>query len=186
MVSRAKWIPGSLNTLSAASRYATVLLPEGLKALKRVAKEAGFDLRGAYLNLDGGFDSAHNRKCIFNAGLIPNIKENPRNRKHTKRGRRSMPGRFSGRHRRWRDAMALSPRCNTTIAGCPRVATRCGRHCITSIAGLRTGRHRRRDFSGGRFPICLRACCHRSTRCLCPGSVVRPSRQLIEGAGCPA
>jgi transposase len=27
-------------------------------------------------------------KCIFNAGLIPNIKENPRNRKTTKRGRK--------------------------------------------------------------------------------------------------
>src|SRR6266436_6300058 len=65
-----------------------VLLPESLKALKRVAKEVGLDLRGASLNLDGGFDSAHNRKCIFNAGLIPNIKENPRNRKTTKRGRK--------------------------------------------------------------------------------------------------
>jgi len=67
-----------------------VLLPEGLKALKRVAKEVGVDLRGAYLNLDGGFDSTHNRKCIFNAGLIPNIKENPRNRKTTKRGRKRL------------------------------------------------------------------------------------------------
>ena len=46
------------------------------------------DLRGASLNLDGGFDSRHNRKCIFNAGLIPNIPENPRNRKHPKRGRK--------------------------------------------------------------------------------------------------
>ena len=35
-----------------------VLLPESLKALKEVAKEVGLDLRGAYLNLDGGFDSA--------------------------------------------------------------------------------------------------------------------------------
>src|ERR1051325_2419530 len=67
-----------------------VLLPEGLKALKRVAKEVGLDLRGAYRNLDGGFDAAHNRTCIFNAGLIPNIKENPRNRKHTKRGRKRL------------------------------------------------------------------------------------------------
>src|SRR6266850_228572 len=50
-----------------------MLLPEGLQALKKVAKEVGLDLRGAYLNLDGGFDSAHNRKCIFNAGLIPNF-----------------------------------------------------------------------------------------------------------------
>src|SRR5438045_8452464 len=67
-----------------------VLLPESLHALKKVAKEVGLDLRGAYLNLDGGFDSAHNRKCIFNAGLIPNIKENPRNRKTTKRGRKRL------------------------------------------------------------------------------------------------
>ena len=65
-----------------------VLLPKGLKALKQVAKEVGLDLRGAYLNLDGGFDSRANRKCIFNAGMIPNITENPRNRKHTKRGRK--------------------------------------------------------------------------------------------------
>src|SRR2546421_7137723 len=41
-----------------------------------------------HLNLDAGFDSTHNRKCIFNAGMIPNSKENPRNRKPTKRGRK--------------------------------------------------------------------------------------------------
>jgi transposase len=64
------------------------LLPESLKALKKVAKEVSLDLRGAYLNLDGGFDSAHNRKRIFNAGMIPNIPENPRNRKRTQRGRK--------------------------------------------------------------------------------------------------
>jgi len=67
-----------------------VLLPEGLKALKKVAQEVGVDLRGASLNLDGGFDSAHNRTCIFNAGMMPNIKDNPRNRKTTKRGRKRL------------------------------------------------------------------------------------------------
>lgn len=67
-----------------------VLFPEGLKALKKVAKEVGVDLRGASLNLDGGFDSARNRKCLFNAGLIPNIKENRRNRKTVKRGRKRL------------------------------------------------------------------------------------------------
>jgi len=66
----------------------TVLLPEGLKALKRVAKRTGLVLEGAYLNLDGGFDSKANRKAIFNAGMIPNINENPRNRTTTKRGRK--------------------------------------------------------------------------------------------------
>jgi hypothetical protein len=39
-----------------------MLLPQGLKALKRVAKEVGVDLRGASLNLDGGFDSTWGKK----------------------------------------------------------------------------------------------------------------------------
>jgi transposase len=65
-----------------------VLLPDGLKALKKVAKQVGLDLRDAHVNLDAGFDSTYNRKCIFNVGMIPNIKENPRNRKRTKRGRK--------------------------------------------------------------------------------------------------
>jgi hypothetical protein len=67
-----------------------VLFPDGLKALKKVAKEVSLDLRGAYVNLDAGFDSTYNRKCIFNAGMIPNIKENPRNRKQTRRGRKRL------------------------------------------------------------------------------------------------
>jgi hypothetical protein len=67
-----------------------VLLPESLKALKGVVKTVGLTLTGAYLNLDAGFDSTHNRKCIFNAGMIPNITENPRNRKRTKRGRKRL------------------------------------------------------------------------------------------------
>ena len=41
----------------------------------------GPKIDGEYLNLDGGFDSRRNREAIFNAGLIPNINENPRNRK---------------------------------------------------------------------------------------------------------
>jgi transposase len=67
-----------------------VLLPEGLKALKKMAKEVGLDLNGASLNLDGGFDSLANRKGICNAGMIPNIKEHPRHRKTTKRGRKRL------------------------------------------------------------------------------------------------
>jgi transposase len=67
-----------------------VLLPDGLKALKKVAKQVGLDLRDAYVNLDAGFDSTYNRKCMFNAGMIPNITENPRNRKRTKRGRKRL------------------------------------------------------------------------------------------------
>jgi transposase len=65
-----------------------VLLPQGLKDLKRVAREVGLELSGAVLNLDAGFDSKANRKAVFNAGLKPNIKENPRNRQKPKRGRK--------------------------------------------------------------------------------------------------
>jgi transposase len=48
----------------------TVLLPDGLNELKRMARLTGLKIDGSYLNLDGGFDSRHNRKAIFNAGLI--------------------------------------------------------------------------------------------------------------------
>jgi transposase len=68
----------------------TVLLPDGLNALKHVARVTDLKIDGAYLNLDGGFDSRRNRKAIFNAGLVPNIKENPRNRKTPKRGRKRL------------------------------------------------------------------------------------------------
>ena len=67
-----------------------MLLPEGLNALKRIARLTDLRIGGSYLNLDGGFDSRHNRKAIFNAGLIPNIKENPRNRQVPKGGRKRL------------------------------------------------------------------------------------------------
>jgi hypothetical protein len=65
-----------------------VLLPKGLKAWKQVATQVGLDLKGAYLNLEGGFDATPNRQCMFNAGMISHIKANPRHRKTTKRGRK--------------------------------------------------------------------------------------------------
>jgi hypothetical protein len=55
-----------------------------------MARLTDLKIDGSYLNLDGGFDSRHNRKAIFNAGLIPDIKENSRNRKAPKRGRKRL------------------------------------------------------------------------------------------------
>jgi hypothetical protein len=69
------------------NRSDSVLWPQGLRDLKSVAAQTGLDLTGATLNLDAGFDSKANRKHLFNAGMKPNIKENPRNRKQSKRGR---------------------------------------------------------------------------------------------------
>jgi hypothetical protein len=67
-----------------------VLLPDGLNALKKVARPVSVDRRDAYVNLDAGLDSTYHRKGIFNAGMIPNITANPRNRKRTKRGRKRL------------------------------------------------------------------------------------------------
>ena len=75
-------------TVAPVNEVDMVLLPQGLKDLKRVARHVGLDLTGAVLNLDAGFDSKANRKAVFNAGLTPNIKENPRTRQTPKRGRK--------------------------------------------------------------------------------------------------
>jgi len=67
-----------------------VLLPQGLHALKQVAKQVRVEIRGAEVNLDGGFDARAHRKAIFHAGMIPNSKEHPRNRKRPQRGRKRL------------------------------------------------------------------------------------------------
>jgi transposase len=66
-----------------------VLLPDALNDLKQTCRACEIEIPTATpLNLDPGFDSRKNRKAVWNAGLIPNIKENPRKRKKPKRGRK--------------------------------------------------------------------------------------------------
>ena len=48
------------------------------------------DILGSVISLDGAYDSKKNRKMIFNAGMVPNINENKRNRKSMKRGRKRL------------------------------------------------------------------------------------------------
>jgi len=64
------------------------LLPKALMPLKTITKLLNIDITGSIMSLDGGYDSKDNRKRIFNAGMIPNIPENKRNRKTNKRGRK--------------------------------------------------------------------------------------------------
>ena len=64
----------------------TPLFPEALQGLKKIAKFVGIDLSGSVMSLDSAYDSRENRKMIFNNEMIPNIKENKRNRKKVKRG----------------------------------------------------------------------------------------------------
>lgn len=63
------------------------LFPNAFKELKKILKEIGIAIAGSIMSLDAGYDSRENRKEIFNAKMVPNIKENPRNRKKAKRGR---------------------------------------------------------------------------------------------------
>ena len=52
----------------------TVLLPDGLHALKRVARLTDLKIDGAYLNLDGGFDSGATAKPSSTRGWFPTSK----------------------------------------------------------------------------------------------------------------
>lgn len=58
--------------------------------LKRIARVVGLSLVGSIMSLDGVYDCAVNRKMIFNAGMTPNINENKRNRKTSKKGRKRL------------------------------------------------------------------------------------------------
>lgn len=66
----------------------TKMLKPGLERLVLCAKAVGFSLKNVFMSLDGIYNSRKNRKAIFNLGMTPNIPENKRNRKKTKRGRK--------------------------------------------------------------------------------------------------
>jgi len=65
------------------------LKPHLQSAFKEM-KRWGLGIKGAYFNADMAFDTKDARKTCFNHGLIPNIPENSRNRKQTKRGRKRL------------------------------------------------------------------------------------------------
>jgi hypothetical protein len=64
------------------------MIRDAFKPLKKIAKIIGLSLDGITMSLDGVYDCKANRKMIFNASMIPNINENKRNRKRSKRGRK--------------------------------------------------------------------------------------------------
>lgn len=73
-------------TIAPGNQHETTLLADAIKSLKGVFKKIGSSVTGAIASLDSAYDSFANRKLIFNSGMIPNIKENVRNRIKTKRG----------------------------------------------------------------------------------------------------
>ena len=66
------------------------LMVPALTALTAIAKAIAVDLQGSIASFDGVYDGKANRKAIFNRGLVPNIPENRRGRKKTKRGRKRL------------------------------------------------------------------------------------------------
>lgn len=72
--------------MAPGNRHESPLFIKAFSHLKNIASKVGLSLKGCIMSLDSAYDSIKNRKAIFNSGLIPNIKENPRNRKSTKRG----------------------------------------------------------------------------------------------------
>jgi transposase len=61
-------------------------LHSAFKAIKRL----GLSIAGACFNADSSFDTQAARKVCFNHHVVPNIAENKRNRKSTKRGRKRL------------------------------------------------------------------------------------------------
>jgi transposase len=66
---------------AAGNKNESPLFEPALLSLKKIANRVGLDLKDSVMSLDGAYDSRKNRKLIFNAGMIPNINENKRNRK---------------------------------------------------------------------------------------------------------
>ena len=70
------------------NRHEGPLFGKAFGFLRDIFKRMGKSLHEKVMSLDSAYDSKSNRKIIFNAGMLPNIKENKRNRKEAKRGRK--------------------------------------------------------------------------------------------------
>ena len=57
-----------------------------LQEIFKSMKQSSLEFQGAFFNADKAFDTKDARKTCFNHGVVPNIDENKRNRKATKRG----------------------------------------------------------------------------------------------------
>lgn len=77
-------------TIAPGNRHESKLFDEAMESLKSICTRCGIWIKEKTMSLDSAYDSFKNRKKIFNAGMIPNIKENPRNRKRKKRGRKRL------------------------------------------------------------------------------------------------
>ncbi len=73
---------------SPGNKHESPLFIRAFDFLKNLMKRIGITISRSIMSLDSAYDSIKNRKTIFNAGMIPNIKENKRNRIKNKRGQK--------------------------------------------------------------------------------------------------
>ena len=78
----------SPTVVAPGNRHEGPLFGKAFGFLKDIFKRLGKSLNEKVMSLDSAYDSKANRKLIFNAGMTSNIKENQRNRKKSKRGRK--------------------------------------------------------------------------------------------------
>jgi transposase len=76
--------------LIAGNHNDAYLLKNHLQTAFKSMKHLGLAIQGAFFNADKAFDTRDARKTCFNHGLIPNMDENKRNRKASKRGRKRL------------------------------------------------------------------------------------------------
>lgn len=74
--------------LVAGNHHDAFDLKPHLQSAFRSLKRLRLPIAGAFFNADSAFDTGEARKVCFNHRVIPNICQNPRNRKQTKRGRK--------------------------------------------------------------------------------------------------
>jgi transposase len=77
-------------TIAPANKNESPLFADALVNLKNIIKRINASLTDVIMSLDTAYDSFKNRKLIFNSGMTPNIPENKRNRKSSKRGRKRL------------------------------------------------------------------------------------------------
>ncbi len=74
----------------AGNHHDSFELKSQLQNAFKAMKGLGLKIAGAFFNADSAFDTKAARKVCFNHRLIPNIAENVRNRKQSKRGRKRL------------------------------------------------------------------------------------------------
>ena len=75
-------------SIAPGNKHESPLFANAFSYLKSIMRKVNMRINSCIMSLDAAYDSAMNRKMIFNAGMVPNIKGNKRNRKTTKRGRK--------------------------------------------------------------------------------------------------